>query len=194
IAFLIVCSAPLEARPPEAPARHFQGRDLFALQVATDPEIRPDGRAVAYVRVTFDIMTDRARQTIWLVENESGEQMSHVTSPGAHSSPRWAPNADRLPYVSTADHDKPQLFVRWMANGQAAKLADLTSPPRNLEWSPDGKWIAFAMFAPDEKAKLGEAPPKPEGAQWAPPLEVITEPLYRADGAGYLKPGYTHVY
>ena len=50
------------------------------------------------------------------------------------------------------------------------------------------------MFAPDEKAKLGEAPPKPEGAEWAPPLEVITDLTYRADGAGYLKPGYTHIY
>ena len=50
------------------------------------------------------------------------------------------------------------------------------------------------MFAPDEKPELGEAPPKPEGAQWAPPLEVITDITYRADGAGYLKPGYTHVY
>jgi len=194
IALLTVCWAPLQAKPLEAPVRHFQGQDLFALQVATDPQIRPDGRAVAYVRVTFDVMTDRARQSIWLVDAESGEQMPLVTSPGSHFSPRWSPNADRLAYVSTADKDKPQLFVRWMQNGQTAKLADLTSPPRNLEWSPDGKWIAFAMFAPDEKAKLGEAPPKPEGAQWAPPLEVITEPLYRADGAGYLKPGYTHVY
>jgi dipeptidyl aminopeptidase/acylaminoacyl peptidase len=50
------------------------------------------------------------------------------------------------------------------------------------------------MFAPDEKARLGEAPPKPEGAEWAPPLELITDITYRADGAGYLKPGYTHIY
>jgi dipeptidyl aminopeptidase/acylaminoacyl peptidase len=50
------------------------------------------------------------------------------------------------------------------------------------------------MFAPDDKATLGEAPPKPEGAQWAEPLEVITNVTYRADGAGYLRPGYRHVY
>jgi dipeptidyl aminopeptidase/acylaminoacyl peptidase len=41
---------------------------------------------------------------------------------------------------------------------------------------------------------LGEAPPKPENAQWAAPLEVITDITYRVDGGGYLKPGYTHVY
>ena len=50
------------------------------------------------------------------------------------------------------------------------------------------------MLAPDEAAKLGEAPAKPEGADWAPPLEVITDLTYRSDAEGYLKPGYRHVY
>ena len=35
---------------------------------------------------------------------------------------------------------------------------------------------------------------KPKGADWAPPLEVITDLTYRTDEEGYLKPGYHHVY
>ena len=50
------------------------------------------------------------------------------------------------------------------------------------------------MFIPDDGAKLGSAPPKPEGAKWADPLEVIDAVTYRADGAGYLKPGYTQIF
>ena len=191
---LSIVSPALLSAPPEVPNKLFQGGDLFGLQVATDPQIRPDGRSVAYVRASYDIMTDRGRQTIWLIDTESGAQTPLVTSAGSHSSPRWSPNADRIAYVSTAEGGRPQLFVRWLQSGQTAKLAELTDAPGNLEWSPDGKWIAFTMFAPDEKAKLGEAPPKPEGAEWAPPLEVITDLTYRADGAGYLKPGYTHIY
>ncbi|MGH8186802.1 MAG: TolB family protein, partial [Steroidobacteraceae bacterium] len=191
---LLFASVSTLAAPPEAPTRTFEGRDLFALQLATDPQIRPDGRSVAYVRVVFDIMTDRSRPSIWLIDTESGEQIPLVTSSGSHSQPRWSPNGDRLAYVSTAEGGRQQLFVRWLANGQTAKVADLTESPGNLEWSPDGRWIAFTMFAPDEKTKLGEAPPKPEGAEWAPPLEVITDIAYRTDGAGYLKPGYTHIY
>jgi dipeptidyl aminopeptidase/acylaminoacyl peptidase len=191
---LSVASVATWAAPLEAPSRLLQGRDLFAIQLASDPQIRPDGRSIAYVRVSFDIMTDRSRQSIWLVDAESGEQTPLVTGAGSHSQPRWSPNADRLAYVSTAEGGRPQLFVRWLQSGQTAKIADLTDAPGNLRWSPDGKWIAFTMFAPDEKAKLGEAPPKPEGAEWAPPLELITDITYRADGAGYLKPGYTHIY
>ena len=84
--------------------------------------------------------------------------------------------------------------MRWLQSNQTAKIADLTAAPGNINWSPDGKWIAFTMFAPDEKARLGEAPPKPEGAEWAPPLELITDIVYRTDEGGYLKPGYTHIY
>lgn len=191
---LVLLAFSAAAAPPDAPSAKFEGGDLFRLQYAADPQIRPDGRAIAYVRVSFDVMTDRARQSIWLIDVESGEQTPLVAGAGSHSSPRWSSDGDRLAYVSTADGGKPQLFVRWMKTGVAAKLTDLTSPPSALKWSPDDRWIAFTMFAPDEKAKLGEAPSKPEGAEWAPPLEVITDLTYRADGAGYLKPGYTHVY
>ena len=197
---LVAClmtTAPLTAAlaaPPEAPDKIFQGRDLFGLQYATDPQIRPDGRAVAYERHGFDIMTDRGHSSIWLIDVESGTQTPLIAGPGSHGSPRWSPKGDRLAYVSSAEDGRPQLFVRWMQNGQTAKLAELLDAPDSLTWSPDGKWIAFTMFAPDSRPPLGEAPPKPENAQWAPPLEVITDITYRADGAGYLKPGYTHVY
>jgi dipeptidyl aminopeptidase/acylaminoacyl peptidase len=194
LTLLSALSASALATPPDAPNRLFQGRDLFALQLATDPQIRPDGREIAYVRVAYDIMADRGRQSIWLIDAESGDQRPLVTTAGSHSQPRWSPTADRIAYVSTAEGGRPQLFVRWLQSNQTAKIADLTAAPGNLNWSPDGKWIAFSMFAPDEKARLGEAPPKPEGAEWAPPLELITDIVYRTDDGGYLKPGFTHIY
>jgi len=192
-ALLMSSSAPFAA-PPDAPSRTLQGRDLFGLEYATDPQIRNDGGAIAYARHSFDVMTDRGRSAIWLIDTQSGAQAPLVTGNGAHGSPRWSPKGDRLAYISSAEEGRPQLFVRWMQTGQTAKLAELIDAPDSLTWSPDGQWIAFTMFAPDSKVTLGEAPPKPENAQWAPPLEVITDITYRADGAGYLKPGYTHVY
>ena len=182
------------AAPAEGPSHKFEGSDLFALQYATDPQIRPDGRAIAYVRVTNNVMIDRAQQSIWLIDLDTGIQTPVVAGAGSHSSPRWSADGKRLAYVSTSDAGSSQLYIRWMQSGQAAKLAELVDAPGNLSWSNDGATIAFTMFAPDEKSKLGEAPPKPEGAQWAEPLQVITDLTYRADGAGYLRPGYTHVY
>ena len=183
-----------DAAPPEGPARLFTGLDLFGLQVATDPQIRPDGAVVAYTRISYDVMTDGARASIWLVDVATGVQTPLITGSGSHSTPRWSPDGKRLAYVSTADEGRPQLFVRWLEAGQSTRLAELVEAPSALAWSNDAGAIAFAMFAPDEGAKLGEAPPKPEGAQWAKPLEIITDITYRTDGGGYLKAGYTHVY
>jgi dipeptidyl aminopeptidase/acylaminoacyl peptidase len=50
------------------------------------------------------------------------------------------------------------------------------------------------MLVPDDAAKLGKAPDKPEGAKWADPLQVIDAVTYRADGAGYLPSGYDQIF
>ena len=67
--------APATAAPATGPDRYFNGSDLFNLEVAGDPQISPDGRTIAYVRRSNDIMTDKARSTIWLVDVASGQPM-----------------------------------------------------------------------------------------------------------------------
>ena len=41
--------------------------DVFDLQWVSDPQISPDGRSIAYVRMSFDIKTDRPRGVVWLI-------------------------------------------------------------------------------------------------------------------------------
>ncbi|HYO51358.1 S9 family peptidase [Archangium sp.] len=178
----------------EAPSLLFEARDLFALEQAGDPRVHPDGKAVAYVRSTGDVMTDRMRPSIWLVDVDTGAQRPVVAGPGAHRMPRWSPDGRRLAYVSTGEEGRPQLFVRWMDSGATARVANLPEAPEAIAWSPDGRHLAFTMFAPGEGPKLGALPPKPEGATWAEPLKIVDTPRYRTDAGGYLKPGYTHVY
>jgi dipeptidyl aminopeptidase/acylaminoacyl peptidase len=191
-ALLSLSSAAL-ASPADGPSRRFEAKDLFALEEAQNPQIRPDGLAVAYVRSSEDIMTDGARRSIWLVDVNTGAQTPLVVGAGAAFEPRWSPDGGRLAYVSTAG-GKPQLYVRWMATGATASIADLPQAPSNLAWSPDGRSIAFSMLTEDDPDKLGAPVPKPEGAKWADPLVVIDAVTYRSDGEGYLKPGFSHIY
>lgn len=188
-----VLAAPALGAVAEGPQKLFTGRDLFGLEVASDPQFRPDGGAIAYVRVTNDIMTDKARRAIWLVDPQSGAQTPLVAEEGQAFTPRWSPDGQKLAYVAVTSAG-PQLFVRWMANGRAARVATLEQAPNDVAWSPDGKSLAFTMLTPDDGAKLGQAPAKPEGAQWAEGLKVETRVTFRADGEGELKPGFSHIF
>src|SRR5688572_7302783 len=115
-ALALTSSTAALAAPADGPSPIFTGRDLFDLSVASDPQISPDGRTIAYVRRSADIMTDKTRSSIWLVDVASGQQRPLLAGSGSYLSPRWSPDGTRLAYVAT-EGDSPQLYVRWMAGG-----------------------------------------------------------------------------
>ncbi|WP_120222359.1 S9 family peptidase [Sphingopyxis sp. FD7] len=176
------------------PERRFTGADLFDLAIAADPQISPDGRHIAYVRRANDIMTDRAVSSIWLIDTATGRETPLAGQDGPAFSPRWSPDGARLAYVSAAG-GSAQLWVRWMDGGEAVRLTGLPTSPSSLTWAPDGRSIAYTMLVKDEGAKLGSAPAnKPEGAKWAEPLDIRTLLTYRADGQGYVEPGFEKIF
>jgi Tol biopolymer transport system component len=191
LAILLLGVAPAHAAPPAGPERLFTARDLFDLEAADDPQISPDGRWIAYVRRSGDIMTDRFRRSIWLVDAATGRQMPLARDA---AQPRWSPAGDRLAYIAAADGGRPQLYVRWMQSGEAVPITGLGFAPSSVAWSPDGRQLAYAMFVPDEGQRLGPPQQRPEGAIWAEPLQVITAVTYRADGQGYLRAGYDQLF
>ena len=174
-------------------SRRLHSIDVFQLEHAEDVQISPDGNQIVYVRVSHDIMTDRARRNLWIVDATGANNRPLRSEAKNFSSPRWSPDGARLAYVSAAE-GSPQLYVRWMDSGQTALLTNLVHAPGAIAWSPDGKSIAFTQMVPVKKPPLAAPPEAPEGATWAPPVKVIDSVVYRADGEGYLEAGYQHVF
>ncbi len=188
-------STPAHAQDGDAAdGSRFTAADVFELEYVADPQISPDGNRIVYVRTFMDVMTDRPRRNLWLINFDGSGHRPLLTGQQNFSSPRWSPDGSRLLYVASDEHGKPQLFLRWMDTGQTAMLTRLQRAPGGLSWSPDGRWIAFSMFVPDSPDPFAKLPPKPEGAEWAPPARTYERLLYRMDGAGFLPLGHTHLF
>jgi dipeptidyl aminopeptidase/acylaminoacyl peptidase len=190
----LILAIPAFPQAADGPSRTFSARDLFGLRVASDPQVRPDGGAIAYVRQTYDISSDSSQPSIWLIDQATGSQSPLVVDENANFAPRWSPDGQMLAYVASTPGRPPQLYVRWVANGHSARVAILEQAPNSIAWSPDGKTLAFTMLTLDEGRPLAPPLSKPEGAKWAEPLKLIDRLTYRADGLGYLKPGYRHIF
>jgi len=171
----------------------FQLIDVFQLEYAADPQISTDGQHIVYVRSFMDIMKDRRRSNLWILDADGSDHRPLTSGNENYHSPRWSPDGKRLLYVSGEDGSS-QIYCRWMDTGQTAKLTQLTASPGGIAWSADGKNISFNMLVPASTKPFVSMPSKPEGAEWAKPAKVIQKLAYRADGAGYLKDGYFHLF
>jgi dipeptidyl aminopeptidase/acylaminoacyl peptidase len=185
-------SAPSAAADSIKP--NFKPMDVFDLQWAADPQIAPDGRAIAYVRMGMDIKTDRQRGTIWLVGADGGHERPLS---GADSSyhPRWSADGSRIAYLASGSDGSMQLFVYWADSGVTAPITRLVESPSAPAWSADGHWLAFTMPVPAEHKPLKvDIPDAPKGAKWADPPKLIDRMVFRVDGEGYLPTTYRQLF
>ncbi len=192
-----LCISPANAEEHETtdqPSnKHYTGMDVFDLEFVSDPRISPNGKQVIYTLNSNDIMTDKTKSNLWIIDIEGSKNRPLLSGKHSYSSARWSPQGDRIAYISSKE-GSPQIYIRWMDTGQTALISDLRKPPSSLTWSPNGKHIAFSMAVPAEKSNLIKKRIKPKGAKWSDPAIVIDTIRYQRDGIGIVPPAYTHIF
>ncbi len=189
----------------------FTAPDLYELQSVEDAQISPDGRRLAFVRVTIDRLGNQYERHIWLIDlaDRSAKPRQFTFGPKSDTQPRWSPDSRTLAFVS-ARGDRPQIHLIDVAGGEARPLTAQPNGARNPVWSPDGRRLAFlADVNAEERAKedAGTAAPPPADALEARQRKerqddaekkksdprVITRLPYRS-GTEFFDDRRTHVY
>ena len=101
----------------------------------------PDGRTLAYLRATDDLLH------LWLVDRDGANARPLVEGQRVVESMAWSPDGRRIAFGSTSLDETADI---WVINADGTGAVNLTPDPkpaivydRDPTWSPDGTRIAF---------------------------------------------------
>ncbi|MEM8726401.1 MAG: DPP IV N-terminal domain-containing protein, partial [Pseudomonadota bacterium] len=177
---------------PEAP-RLFSAEDVFELEWADDPQVSPDGTQAVYIRRFNDVMSDRTRSHVWIVNLDGSAHEPLLADENSYRSPRWSPDGTRIAYMRSVD-GRTGLYVHYLGSGRSALIGTFEESPSGLTWSPDSQSLSFSMAVAGKSKRLVKTQAKPKGAKWAEPPVVIDRARYRSNASGFLDLAYNHVF
>jgi dipeptidyl aminopeptidase/acylaminoacyl peptidase len=163
-----------------AAARAIREDDLLRMEWVADPRIAPDGRRVAFTRVSVDTVTDEYRTSIWVIDANGGEPRPLTAGP-RDAQPRWSPDGRTLAFTRAAEGKPAQIHLLPMAGGEATPLTRLMGGASQPVWSPDGTRILFASST-NPKLDDDSTRTKPKHD----PGRVVVRPVFRINNAGFI--------
>lgn len=138
-----------------APRPYVSVDDLPTLQIASDPQISPDGTRIAFTVQCCNGEQNTTSSAIWLVNADTGDGNAEapwqVTSGEQHDfAPRWSPDGQTLAFLSDRG-GTVQVYLLSMRGGEARRLSDLPQGVSEYSWRPDGSaLLAHSPWKPDD--------------------------------------------
>jgi len=133
--------------------------DLLTLQLASDPQISPDGKLIAFRVQRSDRDTNTTSSAIWLVDREDSKAGTarQVTGGDQHDfAPRWSPDGQTLAFLSDRS-GTIQIYLLPMSGGEARQLSKLQQGISEYNWRPDGlALLAHSPWKPEDDDNVAD--------------------------------------
>ena len=151
--------------------------------------ITPTGMQIAYT-VRRPLKNDY-QVDCFIHDRQQGETIQCSTGTGQASFPTWSRDGSRLAYVWWGDGDHRIKIVSAAGSESDVHRLPEDLSPADLDWSPDGRHLAFTAWSREQPAPNGMA----AGAfGLLPSVRVVRRLRYKQDGAGWVQNGYRQVW
>jgi dipeptidyl aminopeptidase/acylaminoacyl peptidase len=159
---------------------------IFDLPAVSEPAIRPDGQAVAFVYGHVDREAMEGRSHLEIVPFGGGESQ-RLTAGLADRKPVWSPDGSTLAFLRAEPDEerggerKPaQLWLLPSEGGEARRLTELPAGVLGMTWAPDGASLICVSDVDPHGA------PQTAGAGGGTPrAREVRRVYYRADTIGW---------
>jgi dipeptidyl aminopeptidase/acylaminoacyl peptidase len=158
----------------------------------SNPMLSPDGEQILYSRTWINLTDDKRETDLWIMNSDGTS--NRFFSKGSNA--KWSSDGSKIAFTKEGKPNGTQIFVKHMdVQSEPTQITKLEKSPSSMEWSPDGKYIAFIMHVSSEPALTPkEVPSQPKGASWTKAPRVIDQVDYSQDRVGFIERGYRQLF
>jgi dipeptidyl aminopeptidase/acylaminoacyl peptidase len=119
--------------------------DLVSLDRLSEPALSPDGRRVVFTLRETDIVNDRGRTDLWLLELDGDAPARRLTSHEENDGAADWGGSDRGVYFLSSRSGTPQVWYLPLAGGEATQVTRLPLEVTSFRASPRGDRLVVAV-------------------------------------------------